>query len=88
MRAAVFLAVAVAVAVAAPLPAYLQTAGNPFKFNVTHDEVVGDVASASFGWSMYKQCDSAWANQQLGSCSLTICQAGCAMRYVTAVAML
>lgn len=33
-----------------------------------------------YGWVSYKQCDSAWANQQLGYCSLTICSAGCAMR--------
>jgi hypothetical protein len=32
------------------------------------------------GWVSYKQCDPTWANQQLGYCSLTICQAGCAMR--------
>jgi hypothetical protein len=33
----------------------------------------------------YKQCDSAWANQQLGFCSLTICQAGCAMSSVAMI---
>lgn len=31
-------------------------------------------------WVMYKQCDSRWANQELGTCSgTTICSAGCAM---------
>ena len=34
------------------------------------------------GWVSYKQCDSAWANQQLGTCKLTICSAGCAMRFL------
>lgn len=33
------------------------------------------------GWVSYKQCDSAWGSQQLGYCSLTICNAGCAMRF-------
>jgi hypothetical protein len=37
------------------------------------------------GWVSYKQCDSAWANQQLGFCSLTICQAGCAMSSVAMI---
>src|SRR3546814_2285343 len=34
---------------------------------------------------MYKQCDSRWANQQLGTCSLTLCQAGCAMSSVAMI---
>jgi hypothetical protein len=37
------------------------------------------------GWVSYKQCDSAWANQQLGFCSLTICSAGCAMSSVAMI---
>ncbi len=38
------------------------------------------------GWVSYKQCDSRWANQELGTCSSqTICSAGCAM---TSVAMM
>lgn len=39
----------------------------------------------SYGWAEYKQCDSRWANNQLGTCSETICSAGCAM---TSVAMI
>lgn len=39
----------------------------------------------SYGWTEYKQCDSRWANDQLGYCSETICSAGCAM---TSVAMI
>lgn len=36
---------------------------------------------AVFGrnYPMYKQCDSQWANDQLGTSSKTICQAGCLM---------
>lgn len=30
-------------------------------------------------YPMYKQCDSAWGSQQLGTSSKTICQAGCLM---------
>lgn len=41
------------------------------KFNVTQD-----------GWTMYKQCDSSWGGNQLGTCSDTICSAGCAMSSV------
>jgi hypothetical protein len=39
----------------------------------------------SNGWTMYKQCDSRWANQQLGTCSDTICSAGCAMSSVAMI---
>jgi hypothetical protein len=31
------------------------------------------------GWVSYKQCDSRWGSNQLGTCSQTICTAGCAM---------
>jgi hypothetical protein len=30
-------------------------------------------------YPMYKQCDSRWANDQLGTSSNTICKAGCLM---------
>lgn len=36
-------------------------------------------------WTMFKQCDAQWGSQNLGTCALTICQAGCAM---TSVAMI
>jgi hypothetical protein len=39
----------------------------------------------SHGWTEYKQCDSAWANNQLGTCSETICSAGCAMSSVAMI---
>eukprot|EP01110_Echinostelium_bisporum_P011368 TRINITY_DN51_c0_g1_i1.p1 TRINITY_DN51_c0_g1~~TRINITY_DN51_c0_g1_i1.p1 ORF type:complete len:155 (-),score=55.27 TRINITY_DN51_c0_g1_i1:16-435(-) len=38
-----------------------------------------------YGWVMYKQCDSRWGGQQLGSCSATICSAGCAMSSVAMI---
>lgn len=41
------------------------------KYNTTQD-----------GWTMYKQCDSKWSGNQLGTCSQTICSAGCAMSSV------
>ncbi len=34
------------------------------------------------GWTLYKQCDSTWGSNQLGTCSETICSAGCAMSSV------
>lgn len=33
-------------------------------------------------YPMYKQCDSRWGNEQLGTSSNTICKAGCAMSSV------
>lgn len=39
----------------------------------------------SHGWTMYKQCDSKWANEKLGTCSQTICSAGCAMSSVAMI---
>ena len=41
--------------------------------------------ATSNGWKMYKQCDSAWANEKLGTCSQTICSAGCAMSSVAMI---
>ena len=41
--------------------------------------------ATSYGWTLYKQCDSKWANQQLGTCSDTICSAGCAMSSVAMI---
>ncbi len=51
-----------------------------YSFNSSHPEIGEYDKLGSNGWTSYKQCDPAWANQQLGYCSLTICQAGCAMR--------
>lgn len=57
---------------------------NFYNYNGTViEDKVGDETKGS--WVMYKQCDSRWANQQLGYCSQTICSAGCAM---TSVAMM
>lgn len=54
-----------------------------YSYNLTNTDVIdtSDEPVGRGGWVSYKQCDSAWANQQLGYCSLTICQAGCAMRF-------
>ena len=40
-----------------------------------HDLAAMNTTSTS-SWTMYKQCDSQWANDRLGTCSLTVCQAG------------
>jgi len=34
---------------------------------------------ATEGWALYKQCGQSWSGHRLGTCSLTICDAGCAM---------
>jgi hypothetical protein len=41
--------------------------------------------ATSNGWVMYKQCDSKWSGNQLGTCSDTICSAGCAMSSVAMI---
>lgn len=37
------------------------------------------VAILSRNYPLYKQCDPKWANEQLGTSSVTICKAGCLM---------
>ena len=46
---------------------------------------LGPVSAASLTVPSFKQCDSRWGANQLGTCSDTICSAGCA---VTSVAMI
>jgi hypothetical protein len=42
--------------------------------------------TTSHGWTEYKQCDSRWGSQQLGTCGgTTICSAGCAMSSVAMI---
>jgi hypothetical protein len=42
--------------------------------------------STSYGWTEYKQCDSQWGSQELGTCGgTTICSAGCAMSSVAMI---
>jgi Peptidase_C39 like family len=48
-------------------------------------KAASNVTVKSYGWTEFKQCDSRWANQQLGTCDETLCSAGCAM---TSVAMM
>mmetsp|Transcript_5667 Transcript_5667/g.8605 ORF Transcript_5667/g.8605 Transcript_5667/m.8605 type:complete len:197 (+) Transcript_5667:90-680(+) len=64
-----------------------ETAGNALEFKSDGVILEGlNSSSTSYGWTEYKQCDSRWANEQLGTCSgTTICSAGCAM---TSVAMI
>ena len=45
----------------------------------------GNETVQSYGWTEYKQCDSKWGNNQLGTCSQTICSAGCAMSSVAMI---
>ena len=52
------------------------------------DQTVIDTSkmnSTSNGWTLYKQCDSQWSGQTLGTCSQTICSAGCAMSSVAMI---
>ncbi len=65
----------------------LETAGDVSKYNKRDKEVCFNPPSVGYGsWVSYKQCDSRWANQELGTCwGTTICSAGCAM---TSVAMM
>jgi ABC-type bacteriocin/lantibiotic exporter with double-glycine peptidase domain len=37
------------------------------------------IGTLAYNFPLYKQCDSRWGNQQLGTGSQTICQAGCLM---------
>jgi len=46
----------------------------------TGDDIVYN--STSPYWTLFKQCSGTWASQKLGTCSLTVCQAGCAMSSV------
>jgi hypothetical protein len=41
------------------------------------------VAAFCRSYPLYKQCDSRWASEQLGTSSDTICKAGCAMSSVS-----
>mmetsp|Transcript_9147 Transcript_9147/g.21952 ORF Transcript_9147/g.21952 Transcript_9147/m.21952 type:complete len:226 (+) Transcript_9147:52-729(+) len=36
-------------------------------------------------WAYYSQCDPKWSSQELGTCSKTICEAGCAMSSVSMI---
>lgn len=53
----------------------LVSDGIPVPYNGTEIE-------SSTSWTMYKQCDSRWGSNKLGTCSQTICSAGCAMSSV------
>lgn len=64
------------------------TAGNPFLFKSDMEvfQAKSNLTVSSYGWTEYKQCDSRWANEQLGTCSsTTICSAGCAMSSVAMI---
>lgn len=72
---------------AVDVPVNKMTAGNPDKF-ITSDKVHIEHTNTTvknYGWVEYKQCDSAWSSQQLGTCATTICGAGCAMSSVAMI---
>jgi len=50
--------------------------------NVTDDNYEVNNLISSCNFQMYKQCDSEWGNDKLGTSSTTICSAGCAMSSV------
>lgn len=54
---------------------------------VCHQRDKENLTAQNLGsWASYKQCDSRWAGNQLGTCSQTVCQAGCAMsRYAVQI---
>jgi len=55
------------------------------KFKADPTIITSNVTSTGT-WVMYKQCDSKWANQELGMCSAdTICSSGCAMSSVAMI---
>ena len=43
------------------------------------------VATVQAGYPLYKQCDSRWGSDRLGSSSNTVCSAGCLMSSVSMV---
>jgi len=62
------------------------TAGDPHLFKADPSWKFNSTSTGKGSWVSYKQCDSRWAGQQLGTCGgTTICSAGCAM---TSVAMM
>jgi len=63
------------------------TAGDPALFKADPSIIQHNSSDlgATGSWVLYKQCDSSWSNQQLGTCALTICQAGCAMSSVAMI---
>eukprot|EP01040_Poterioochromonas_malhamensis_P010841 gene10841-11817_t len=62
------------------------TAGDSSEFKADPTIWYNATSAGESGWVSYKQCDSRWAKQELGTCSSqTICSAGCAM---TSVAMM
>lgn len=84
MNSVAIVALILAVFVQAISSMSTDTAGDSklFKAEKTIFNNSTKVASGSGSWTMYKQCDSQWAYQQLGTCALTICDAGCAMSSV------
>jgi hypothetical protein len=75
-------------AVAAVSGMKMDTAGDPSTFKADPTIITNSsmtLGGASYGWTEYKQCDSRWSGQQLGTCSQTICSAGCAMSSVAMI---
>ena len=78
-----------AVAIGMPILNEL-TAGDSSKFSLVNINATSIFSQRkndlkSNGWAEYKQCDSRWGGNQLGSCSLTVCSAGCAMSSVAMI---
>jgi len=87
MMKGILLACVLACAYAMPIPEeFVPLTATPVEFlNTTHDDPIDESVRGSPNWTLYKQCDSRWAQNRLGTCSQTVCQAGCAM---SSVAML
>jgi hypothetical protein len=83
-----FLAIVALVSVSAQQWASRDDSGDATKF--ASDGIViksaGNETVANYGWTEYKQCDSRWGGNELGTCSGTsICNAGCAMSSVAMI---
>jgi hypothetical protein len=89
MKSVVFVCIALLIAVVSSVFGMsMDTAGDvttfqadPYVYNSTSMTLGGQ----SHGWTEYKQCDSRWSSQKLGTCSQTICSAGCAMSSVAMI---
>jgi len=74
-----FIAVALASFRQFPLVAHNETAkAIPLEHELLQYQVNERSPNSPY-WTLFKQCDARWGSHRLGTCSLTLCQAGCAM---------
>jgi hypothetical protein len=79
----VLVAIVLTVSLAQTADILTLTAGDSSTFVADPKIYQNATSTGANGWVSYKQCDSRWAHQELGTCSSqTICSAGCAMSSV------